>query len=257
MKQLMMGLFIGLMCSCASAAGVDPKLKQALDPTVFIDVNGGSCSGQIIYSDRDKQTGDVSTLILSAKHCAEDLKKDLVYVSIPHYDKILRKTSSVVYPAMLRGTFYKGDLSLFELQDKTTFFKEVAKLAPKDVALEVGEPVWSIGYPLGGEMTVTQGLLGSRETIRGTDEFLRATPDIAPGSSGGGLYHKNAAGDFELIGITILIAKGWSFYTGSVPIDVIYEYLNVAVPLLFLPKPDDKPAPKTIEAQPVQPGGAK
>lgn len=240
------GFWWALTVTDAHAAGADPKLKEILGPTVFINVGDGSCTGQIIYSDRDKATGDVTTLILSAKHCTEGVAKNLVSIQIPVYDKTLRKTSSVAYPATLRGSYYKGDLALFELQDKTTYFPDVTKLAPKDVLLEIGEPVWSSGYPLGGEKTITEGMLGARETRSGTEEFLRATPDIAPGNSGGGLYHKNAAGDFELIGVTVLIAKGWSFYTGSVPIDVIQDYLAVA-----LPKPAE-PTPTT-----ATPGGPK
>lgn len=215
----------------AHASAADPKLNQILDPTVFLRMSEGSCTGELVYSaksDKPEDNGKVVTLVLTAKHCADD-SENLAEVIIPTYNHTLRKTSYVSYMAAVRGKSSTADIALFELQDTDTVFTKLTKIAPKDVELEIGEPVWSSGYPLGGEKTITEGLLGPRET-HGDEEWLRATPDIAPGNSGGGLYHKNAAGDFELIGVTVVMARGFSFYTGSVPIDEIRGYLKVALP---------------------------
>jgi S1-C subfamily serine protease len=117
------------------------------------------------------------------------------------------------------GVYYSADLSLWRLKDKQTFFPNVAKLAPEKPALMMGEDVWTVGYPLGGVLTVTRGLFGSVETSdfdHPGRTYYRATPDIAPGSSGGALYHKNDAGDYELLGVTTAGAQSFPFF-GSTP----------------------------------------
>lgn len=215
--------------AAAYAAGADPKLNQILDPTVLLELDeGGKCSGELVYSGRDTKTGEVTTLVLTAKHCAQH-SENLADVIVPHYDRTLRKVSYVGYKATVRGRSSSADIALYELQDRDTVFDNLVRLAPKDTTLEIGEPTWAVGFSLGLEKTVTEGLLGPLQTV-GDNEWLRATSDIAPGNSGGGLYHKNDAGDFELIGVTVVSAGSASFVTGSVPISEIQKYLAVALP---------------------------
>lgn len=82
-------------------------------------------------------------------------------------------------------------------------------------------------------MTITKGLFGSLETSdfdKPGRVYYRATPDIAPGSSGGALYHKNDAGDYELLGVTTAGARGFPFVALYTPVSDIYSYLKVAAP---------------------------
>jgi hypothetical protein len=87
-------------------------------------------------------------------------------------------------------------------------------------------------------LTITKGLFGSKETndfAKPGSVYYRATPDIAPGSSGGALYHKNDAGDYELLGVTTAMARGFPYFAMYTPISDIYAYLKVAQPDIVIP----------------------
>lgn len=129
------------------------------------------------------------------------------------------------------------------MKDKQTFFPTVAKLAPEKPTLLMGEDVWTAGYPLGLSLTVTKGLFISKETsdfAKAGTVYYKATTDIAPGSSGGALYHKNDAGDYELLGVTTAGMRGYPFYGLYTPISDIYAYLKIAQPDIVIPKADAK-----------------
>jgi S1-C subfamily serine protease len=214
--------------SAADRAELEKLQKEVLGVTVQLN---GNCSGTVIYSNRDKESGDVTTLVLSAGHCAIDKDADQ-RVEFPVYqaNEIVKRDA---YVGKVYGVYYNADLSLWKLKDKQTFFANVAKLAPEKPALMMGEQVWTAGYPLGGVLTVTTGLFGSLETSdfdKPGRVYYRATPDIAPGSSGGALYHKNDAGDYELLGVTTAGARGFPFVALYTPISDIYAYLKVAAP---------------------------
>ena len=230
--------FVALIAQIAQSADLAQMQKQMFGVTAQLNDN---CSATLIYSDRDKTSGEVTTILLTAKHCAES--KGDVWADIPVYqnNRVVKKERFI---AKVKGTFYKDDLGLIELKDKQTYFATVAKLAPEKPVLMMGEDVWTVGYPLGLALTVTNGLFGSYETSDypsdGT-EYYRATPSIAPGNSGGSLYRLSASGNFEMIGVTSAMARGYPFIGLYVPSDRIHEYLKVAVPGLY-PKPEVKAA---------------
>jgi hypothetical protein len=147
------------MSQAADRAELEKLQKQVLGVTAQLN---GNCSGTIIYSDRDKESGEVTTLILSAGHCAINKDSDQ-RIEIPVYqsNEIVKRDS---YVGRVYGVYYSADLSLWRLKDKQTFFPNVAKLAPEKPALMMGEDVWTVGYPLGGVLTITRGLFGSVET---------------------------------------------------------------------------------------------
>lgn len=202
--------------------------RQVLGVTVQMN---GNCSGTIIRSQRDQKTGEVQTLILSAGHCAIDKDADQ-FADVPVYqnNQIVKKER---YIARVLGVFYDGDLSLFVLKDKQTYFPFVAKIAPENAPLYMGEEVWTVGYPLGMSLTITEGLFGAIETndfAKSGSEYYRATPDIAGGNSGGALYHKNAEGDYEMLGVTTAGMTGLPFIALYTPLAKIRQYLSVAAP---------------------------
>ena len=211
--------------------------KEVLGVTVQLN---GNCSGTVIYSNRDKESGDVTTLILSAGHCAIDKDADQ-RIEFPVYqdNEVVKKDA---YVGKIMGVYFGADLSLWKLKDKQTFFANVAKLAPEKPTLLMGEDVWTSGYPLGLSLTVTKGLFISKETSdfsKPGTVYYKATTDIAPGSSGGGMYHKNDAGDYELLGVTTAGMRGYPFYGLYTPISDIYAYLKVAQPDIVIPAKDD------------------
>lgn len=231
------GLAFGMSFLIRDAEGADFKKMQtqAFEPSVQI---GKFCSGTIIYSDRDKKTGDVSTAILSAKHCFKRSYSsgDRVIVNVANYDETLRKVSETSYLAELEGSSYKSDLSLLTLLDKDKIFP-TATVAPEGTEKEVkfADEVVSVSFPMGMSKTFTMGHLGYIENLDGvfsdlsdSDQFYRSTPAVDGGSSGSGLFRQNAKGDYELIGVLTGSATANDFVNLYTPLDEINEYLKTA-----------------------------
>lgn len=235
-------VFAAFFCAIGIAHAADKSELEKLQKEVLgvtVQLNG-NCSGTVIYSNRDKVSGEVTTLILSAGHCAIDKDSDQ-RVEFPVYqdNEIVKKDA---YVGRVYGVYFNADLSLWKLKDKQTFFPNVAKLAPEKPVLMMGEDTWTAGYPLGAALTVTKGLFISKETNdydKPGRVYYRVTTDIAPGSSGGGMYHKNEAGDYELLGVTTAGMRGFPYFGLYTQISDIYAYLKVAAPDVVIPPSKD------------------
>lgn len=105
--------------------------------------------------------------------------------------------------------------------DRCTVSAEGAELQPVSgvrsyTSLEVGEAAYTLGSPVGLELTLSNGIVsGQREEDGRT--FVQTTAPISPGSSGGGLF--DARGN--LLGITTLVLVGKEHLNQS---------LNFAIP---------------------------
>jgi len=82
--------------------------------------------------------------------------------------------------------------------------------------LEVGEPVYTLGSPVGLELTLSNGILSGRRDEQDR-HYVQTTAPISPGSSGGGLF--DARGN--LIGVTTMMLAGR---------DRLNQALNFAIP---------------------------
>jgi S1-C subfamily serine protease len=225
---------VTLLALASSAYAFDAKLEaEVFEPSVKLVSDDGMCSGTVIYSDRAKVSGDASTYVLTAKHCVTKVGQTFE-VQKAEYDKGLNQTRTVSYPAVALGTSFLSDLALLKLDDKTHVWPNVAKWAPEGTTLEYNEPVLITAYPAGASMTTTYGNLGYVEKVpqladvSQSTRFQRATPDIAPGSSGGAIFVKNEAGDYLLIGTTTAGLRGFSFINMFTPLDEVQAYLKVA-----------------------------
>lgn len=239
-KTLLAGLtataaivFILGVASCGPAKSAEiADLKQMqeemFEPSVQINK---SCSGTVIYSDRDKESGKVSTVVLTAKHCVEKVDQRLDIMT-QKYNKKNRLVEETAHKAKVLGVSYKSDLALIKLDDQETIFK-TAKVAPKETgeSLVFGQDVYSTSYPLGLSKTLTVGTLGYVDVVEdfktSTSEFYRSTPDIGPGSSGSALFQKTT-GTYEVIGVATGQYRGFTFVNMYTPIEEIVEYLDVA-----------------------------
>jgi S1-C subfamily serine protease len=232
-KYLWVGLFtlfitLAVTTQVANAQSIEQLNKELFSTAVQI---GDFCSGNIIHSERDKISGEVETIILTAKHCL--INKSRTTVNIIEYDKNLRKIKTNVYEATNFGMSYKSDLALLKLKDTNTVFLNVARIAPADIELTFGQTTFIASYPKGLSLTYTVGSLGFVEIMDGfssasiSREFYRSSPDVKGGSSGGGLFVLN--GDkLELIGVT---TGGWNdstFMNYFTPIDEIRDYWDIA-----------------------------
>jgi S1-C subfamily serine protease len=221
-------VILGSLPTPAKSQTLDQLSSQLFNNAVQI---GDFCSGTIIHSDRDKESGEAETVILTAKHCL--INKDRVTINTFEYDKSLRKVKTIGYEATVLGSSYKSDLALIKLNDKQTVFKNVAKIAPSDIELKFAQPTFIVSYPLGLSMTYTQGTLGFVEVMDGfksasnSREFFRSTPDVKGGSSGSGLFTMNGE-DIVLIGTTTGQWNNSTFMNYFTPIYEIREYWDVA-----------------------------
>jgi S1-C subfamily serine protease len=198
---------------------------QALAPVVQLNRN---CSATVIHSDRDEISGKVTTYALTAKHCVDSVTGVTSIVYMPVYDKTMRLVREEAVRVKVHGVFWKHDLALLRFVDTGTVFPHVARIAAADVALVEGEPTVAVGYPFGMARTKTAGELGPREDIKmdGKElEYIRSTPGVAGGNSGGALFRITEAGDYELIGVTSLGAAV-GHINAFVPVDVVHEYVD-------------------------------
>lgn len=226
-------LVIGFGVADARSQSLETLNKQLFSNAVQLGENSGSgfCSGNVIHSDRDKTTGEVETIVLTAKHCV--VNRDRMVVNTFEYDDALRKTKTVSYEAKKMGMSYKSDLALIKLNDKNTVFSGVAKIAPADIKLEFGQPTFIAAYPKGLSLTYTMGTLGFVEIAEGfksmsnSTEFFRSTPDVKGGSSGSGLFTLNGE-DIVLIGTTTGQWSDSTFMNYFTPIQEVREYWDVA-----------------------------
>lgn len=205
-------------------------LAQISEATARIN---GNCSAQVIYSERDRISGKVETLLLTAKHCVADTKEgDTQTVEFLSVDDQLRPTGSLVFTADVKGRSFNSDVALLQLRERQIIFDNVVTIAAADRPVKFGEPTVTAGYPAAGSLTVTAGLLGQRERskVSGSDhEYQRATSDIMGGSSGGALY-LGGEGSYQLYGLTTAGIRGAPFYGLYTTVDDIREYLKVAAP---------------------------
>lgn len=85
-------------------------------------------------------------------------------------------------------------------------------------SIEVGEPVYAVGNPLGFSLSVSAGIVTAVGGRQGEPQILASAP-ISPGSSGGGLF--DAMG--HLIGITTRVLVTGQNFNVSLPADWIAD----------------------------------
>lgn len=235
-------VFFVPLVSVARSAEAPPEIRrmqeQLLSPTIRLN---GNCSGQLVFSRRDARSGDVETLVLTAKHCVADQKTDTTQsVEMTIYDDGLSADRIVIYPGDVIGRSASDDIALIRLRDKTTLFESLAAFERGSARLYVGEDVVAVGHPKALAITITRGTLGpiERSTVSGSErDYLRSSAPIVGGSSGGGLYHRDDAGNYRLIGIATAGYRDANFITYFTPIAAIEAYLKVAAPQMAAGSP--------------------
>jgi tetratricopeptide (TPR) repeat protein len=91
--------------------------------------------------------------------------------------------------------------------------------------LAVGEPVYAVGNPLGFGLAVSSGLLSSRQAGE-PHARLAATAPVSPGSSGGGLFDRQA----RLLGLTTAILGTGQSLNLVLPAEAVAALLAQAEP---------------------------
>ena len=107
--------------------------------------------------------------------------------------KVLRRVLHKEVEIVATAPFH--DLALLRIKEFDTKITPVIFAAEENI--EVGEPVFAIGNPLGLERTVTEGVLSQTHRNFGGTLYLQVDASVNPGNSGGPLF--NARG--QVIGI--------------------------------------------------------
>ncbi len=257
MARLLLLSFIALLAvPPAIAADLEFLTKldvQALSPVVQVNRN---CSGSIIYSDRDEKTGNVETLVLTAKHCIEKANSIGHTIYLPSY-QVGRLVKEDAYKAKVQAQDYAADLALLVLSDTQTLIPRVAKLAPGKAIFMAGEDVYAVGYSRGLTRTVTKGMLSSMESVpfpnpSKDNEYLRATSQIAGGNSGGALFHINETGEFEQLGVATAVIPASDFMGYWTAFGDVETFLKRAAPQIY-GDPKAKAAGEGASVASVQP----
>ena len=88
--------------------------------------------------------------------------------------------------------------------------------------VEVGQPVFAIGNPLGLERTLTQGVISTRNRPFDGLSYIQTDTPINPGNSGGPLFNANG----EVIGITNMIIGGGQSLGFAIPSRYVKDFIR-------------------------------
>ncbi len=92
----------------------------------------------------------------------------------------------------------------------------------KDERLEIGQPVFAIGNPLGLERTLTQGVISTPRRSMSGRTYIQTDTPINPGNSGGPLFNTRG----EVIGITnmkLMFGENMGF---AIPARYVKDFLR-------------------------------
>jgi S1-C subfamily serine protease len=157
--------------------GVAPRPSQISGPTLDAQQLFRRVSGAIVFVRTDVGFG-------SAVAVTPD-----VLITACH---VLRGASTItLLRAGRRGsaTPLAGDLATDRcfLRALDVAFTPVPGVREFD-SLEIGERVYSLGYPAGLDITLGEGIVSAKRAWRSGVSVVQTTAQISPGSSGGGLF---------------------------------------------------------------------
>jgi len=99
---------------------------------------------------------------------------------------------------------------------KSSATRTMSMLIGNSDVVEVGEPVYVVGNPLGLEGTFSQGIVSSIRQV-GSDKLLQITAPISPGSSGGPVLNSRG----EVIGVSVATFRGGQNLNFAIPSNYI------------------------------------
>lgn len=195
---------VGALILVTSPAGAVSKnfTEQVINTSYQLNYD---CSATVIKSEADED-GKVETQLLTAAHCVVGKKSGRMIASEKDDKLKVIEERHVIFD--VEKIDRSRDLALLELRDTTNLYP-VANVA-KEIKAELGDVVYAVGYPLGAAKTVTSGLFGGYQelpvaSLTPDKIYLRSSPQISPGNSGGALFQFNQATlNYEVIGVTSL-----------------------------------------------------
>jgi S1-C subfamily serine protease len=197
------------------------RWNNLLGPAV--QLSGGGTIGSAVLLPGELTAQGWRTRVLTAWHVVRDIRLGLgknapIPVMVYSEDGSVRKEEARL---LCRNTTM--DIALLELTSTNTKLPEV-RLASRETlnAIEVFEPIYAVGCPLGNDPIPTYGQLSdSHHDVDGTNHWMISAPTYI-GNSGGGIFHAETD---ELIGIFSKI------YTHGTLRPTVIPHMGLAVPL--------------------------
>ena len=99
----------------------------------------------------------------------------------------------------------------------------------REEKLEIGQPVFAIGNPLGLERTLTQGVISTAQRSFSGLTYIQTDAAINPGNSGGPLFNSRG----EVIGITNMGIMGGEALGFAIPARYVKDFIRNREAFLF------------------------
>lgn len=88
--------------------------------------------------------------------------------------------------------------------------------------LSIGEPIVTIGNPLGLQATISEGIVSGVRVVKDGTEFVQTTAPISPGSSGGPVFNQYG----EVIAVSTFVLRGGANLGFGVPAKYVRELIG-------------------------------
>ncbi|GJM21078.1 MAG: hypothetical protein DHS20C15_09930 [Planctomycetota bacterium] len=190
---------------------VSDAVERFAEGVVVVRTPGGLGSGFVIREDGYVITnahvvqGEIQVTVIIHRKTADGLEKD-----------IYEKTKLVAVNPFI-------DLALLKIDPEELGDTQLTRVYLGDIEeVDVGEPVFAIGAPLGMDRSVSEGIVSIKNRSNGGKVYVQTTAAINPGNSGGPLF--NARG--EVIAVNTL---GYQFAEGmnlSVPVNYVKHFID-------------------------------
>ncbi len=202
--------------------------RRMIYPVVQLRGNGTVGSGVVVRSDPVDASGVSKTYILTAYHVVHEVMdpateeqgsvQDIRFLD-PENDRLGLDSHSAEVVAEDQDI----DLSLLRV-DLDTRWPFVAELAAREEisSLEVFDPVYAVGCPLGNKPLPSIGEISSQEKLVSGTNFWMVNAPTFFGNSGGGIFHLPSG---RLVGISSMI------YTYGKRQPMVVPHMGLFVPL--------------------------
>lgn len=202
--------------------------RRMIYPVVQLRGNGTVGSGVVVRSDPPNREGISRTFILTAHHVVHevmdpdavrrDLVEDLRFLD-PETDRLQLRS----HRAVVLEEDPEHDLALLRV-DLDAPWPFVAELASrKEVTLlDIFDPVYAVGCPLGNKPLPSVGEISSQEKMVSGTRFWMVNAPTFFGNSGGGIFDH---GTGRLVGISSMI------YTYGKRQPMVVPHMGLFVPL--------------------------
>ena len=184
---------------------------KRIGPAVIkVSTPGGLGSGVIINEDGSAITN---------AHVVQGETALRATVWFPQPDGTLKRT--VIDDIELIAVNSHLDLALVRIKHPEGKPFDYATVEEIDI-IEVGQPVFAIGNPLGLERTLTQGVVSTRNRPFDGLSYIQTDTPINPGNSGGPLFNSRG----EVIGITNMIIGGGQSLGFAIPARYMKDFVR-------------------------------